>query len=111
MIVEPSSLEGAQGKLSATIVHILFPGQVKHIRTLPCWPSAFDTSLGRESEECAASASKAGVSKETGSDNSEDGGSDVELFENTNRVNYDSYEEDNESEEEDEGEEAEKKHG
>jgi hypothetical protein len=107
LIAEPSSLEGGQAKLSATIVHILFPEQVKHIRTLPCWPLAFDRLYSRESEDSAASASKGDTtaSKDVDGDKSEDDGSDDELFQNTNRVNYDSYEEENESEEDEEDDE------
>ena len=101
LIAEPSCADGAQGKLSATIVHILFPEQVKHLRTLSCWPSAFDTLVARDPEGCAASSEEHANPHEQG-DKSES--EDSDLFENTNRVHYDSFEDDNEDEEEDEEE-------
>jgi hypothetical protein len=105
LIAEPSSVDGAQGKLSATIVHILFPDQVKHLRTLPCWPPAFEAAFARESEERAASSRQAADSVPRGKENDEEesSSSEQELFENTNHVQYDSYEESGESEEEDNG--------
>ncbi len=100
LIAEPSSVDGAQGKLSATIVHILFPDQVKHLRTLPCWPPAFEIAFTRESEERAASGRK--VADDVPGEPVKDGDesdSDQDLFENTNHVQYDSYEDSDESEE------------
>jgi hypothetical protein len=41
LIVEPDSSAGEAGrdsKVTGTIVQILFPEQVAHLRTLPCWP-------------------------------------------------------------------------
>lgn len=106
LIAEPSSVDGGQGKLSATIVHILFPEQVKHLRTLACWPSSFDTSVPRDSEETAASRQTLDDAAETRplDQTDEDSGSDVDLFQNTNRMHYDSYDEENDSEEEEEEE-------
>ncbi len=100
MIAEPSSVDGAQGKLSATIVHILFPDQVKHLRTLPCWPPAFEAAFTRESDERAVSGRQAadGIPRETENDEDESS-SDRDLFENTNHVQYDSYDESGGSEE------------
>jgi hypothetical protein len=81
-------------------VHILFPDQVKHLRTLPCWPPAFEAAFTRESDERAASSRQTAeaIPGQTGTDEDESS-SDRDLFENTNHVQYDSYEESGESEE------------
>ncbi len=82
-------------------MHILFPDQVKHLRTLPCWPPAFEAAFTRESEERAASNRQAADAVPGETENDEDeSSSDRDLFENTNHVQYDSYEESEESEDE-----------
>jgi hypothetical protein len=102
LIAEPSSVDGAQGKLSATIVHILFPDQVKHLRTLQCWPPAFEAAFTREADERAASGRKvADDAPGEAEDDQDESGSDQDLFENTNHVQYDSYEDSGESGEDD----------
>ena len=45
LIVEPLTSENSQGpgKISANIVHILFPEQVDHLRKIESWPEYFKT--------------------------------------------------------------------
>ena len=38
---QPSESGGTGFSSRADVVHILFPDQVAHLRTLPCWPKQF----------------------------------------------------------------------
>mmetsp|Transcript_32419 Transcript_32419/g.65069 ORF Transcript_32419/g.65069 Transcript_32419/m.65069 type:complete len:186 (+) Transcript_32419:25-582(+) len=113
LIVEPSAEEGATGKVHHTIVHILFPEQVQHLRKLPCWPAGFGERTSRPEQAAASSERATDVAcDESGQTNQagegqvaedEQSGSDSEsdLFVNNNRLHEDSYEESDPSEDDD----------
>eukprot|EP00288_Rhodomonas_lens_P012976 CAMPEP_0177709548 /NCGR_PEP_ID=MMETSP0484_2-20121128/10862_1 /TAXON_ID=354590 /ORGANISM="Rhodomonas lens, Strain RHODO" /LENGTH=155 /DNA_ID=CAMNT_0019221173 /DNA_START=114 /DNA_END=581 /DNA_ORIENTATION=+ len=125
LIVEPTAEEGASGKVHSTIVHILFPEQVQHLRKLPCWPEGFgetsavkgfgEASAGRaQAAEAAGAASTEPAQKKPAGENEagekEDGDesedSESDLFVNNNRLHQDSYEESEDEDDEDEDEEV-----
>jgi hypothetical protein len=57
LIVEPDSSAGEAGrdsKVTGTIVQILFPEQVAHLRTLPCWPEGFPKDSRKPEGDAAA---------------------------------------------------------
>jgi hypothetical protein len=65
LIVEPDTTAtaeagGRDSKVTGTIVHILFPEQVAHLRKLPCWPEGFakETKKSEEPSSDSPSASK-----------------------------------------------------
>eukprot|EP00277_Geminigera_cryophila_P041802 CAMPEP_0173114966 /NCGR_PEP_ID=MMETSP1102-20130122/48048_1 /TAXON_ID=49646 /ORGANISM="Geminigera sp., Strain Caron Lab Isolate" /LENGTH=133 /DNA_ID=CAMNT_0014017569 /DNA_START=26 /DNA_END=424 /DNA_ORIENTATION=+ len=63
LIVEPDNSNsaaeagGKDSKVTGTIVHILFPDQVAHLRKLPCWPEGFSKE-SKKSEEATLDASR-----------------------------------------------------
>jgi len=65
LIVEPDNSNsaaeagGKDSKVTGTIVHILFPDQVAHLRKLPCWPEGFSKE-SKKSEEATLDASRRG---------------------------------------------------
>lgn len=98
LIVEPDSSAGEAGrdsKVTGTIVQILFPEQVAHLRTLPCWPEGFPKESRRPGGESAARREAADTVKGVGERGGEGGGAadeerkseddDEDLFVNNNR--------------------------
>ena len=100
LIVEPDSSAGEAGrdsKVTGTIVQILFPEQVAHLRTLPCWPEGFpkdsrkpegDAAATREAADAVGgvgSAVGAGAGAGVADDESESEDGDDDLFINNNR--------------------------
>ncbi|KAJ1475000.1 hypothetical protein T484DRAFT_1659183, partial [Baffinella frigidus] len=51
LIVDPSSEAEAGGKVTCTIVHILFPEQVGHLRKIGKWPEGFQPSETQAQEK------------------------------------------------------------
>ena len=107
LIVEPDNTAAEasrDSKITCTIVQILFPEQVAHLRKLPCWPEGFPKEVrkpqGDMNDVPAQSAGEADCAHEAGAvegtgavDNGQDEGSesesdDADLFVNNNR-NYD----------------------
>ncbi len=111
LIVAPSKEEEGSGKVSATIVQILFPEQVDHLRALPCWPEGFKKesakATNQEGEEDHGESSsnrrrRADVEQDEqeGSEEESDDDDD-DLFVNSNRVADDSFDEGEDTEDED----------
>ncbi len=104
LIVAPSNEEEESGKVSATIVHILFPEQVDHLRALPCWPEGFKKEIVTKSEEEieARLERSCRVDDKEGSEEGESDEDDGDLFVNSNRDADDSYDEEEEEDTDDE---------
>ena len=103
LIVEPEDSSageaGRDSKVTGTIVQILFPEQVAHLRKLPCWPGGFPKESKRPEGDAAPAARDAAGAVEGGAEaeagagagaGAADSGSDSEdddddLFVNNNR--------------------------
>lgn len=81
-------------KVRALVEHVLFPDQIKHIKSKNLWPAAFDDAeealTDNKPPAKSANAAKANAAarrqESAGTDEEEDSDDDADLFVNPNRV-------------------------
>ncbi|KAI8593172.1 hypothetical protein BDZ88DRAFT_405734 [Geranomyces variabilis] len=92
VIIQLADETSAGGKVGGEILNVLFPDQIKHIKSKGLWPEQFATSLSATATP-PAETDKGSADAESDSDNDDD------LFVNSNRRVQSSDEEESEEEE------------